>query len=134
MRLTFTGVSPSQSTSSRILPTPSIPEFGGLITGVNASTPYIPSAVTEKVPPSISASDSFLFLAASASRLVSIAISASSSWSVPCTTGTTNPSGTATAIPTLIWFSSTMSLPSIWLFAAGCWMRACAAAAITKSV
>ena len=30
-------------------PTPSIPEFGGLITGVNASTPYIPSAVTEKV-------------------------------------------------------------------------------------
>ena len=69
MRFTFIGVSPSQSTSSRILPTPSIPEFGGLITGVNASTPYIPSAVTEKVPPSISARDSFLFLAASASRL-----------------------------------------------------------------
>ncbi len=74
--------------------------FGGLITGVNPSTPNIPSVLTENVPPSRSVSSNEPDRAASASRVDSVLRVARSSPAVLRITGTIRPLSSATAMPT----------------------------------
>ena len=65
--------------------------------------PNIPKLETVKVLPCISAGEIFLFLALPAKSFTEAPICVKLSPSVCFTTGTTNPSSTATATPTLMW-------------------------------
>ncbi len=105
--------------------------LGGLITGVNASTPNIPSAVTENVPPSMSTSESWPERAALARRVVSALSASIDKVSARRTTGTTRPPSSAMATPTLMSGSKASCPPAIWLFTTGWSARAPAAAATT---
>ena len=90
----------SSTTSSRSRPTPRIAVLGGLMTGVNPSTPNIPSVLTEQVPPSRSPRASEPARAASARRADSAASVSRSSVAVSRITGTMSPPSSATARPT----------------------------------
>src|SRR5690606_39795168 len=79
--------------------TDNMAEFGWLIMDVKLSIPNIPKLEIVNVLPSISCGVNFLFLAFTAKSLTATPI-----WVKLCslanfTTGTTNPSGTATATP-----------------------------------
>src|SRR5690606_14004785 len=119
---------------SMIAPTDKIAEFGWLIIEVNSSIPNIPKLETVKVEPSISLGCNFLLRAFVAKSLTAVPICDKVIKSVWLTTGTTNPSSTATATPTFTWWLIIVAASVQVEFTCGCFFNAIAHAFTTISL
>ena len=80
---------------------PRIALWGGLSSGIDSAMPSMPTLVMVKVPPCRSVGSRRLRSVACCRRTISVAISASESWSAFRTTGTTKPRSEAMATPRL---------------------------------
>ncbi len=78
---------------------PKIPTCGLFRIGVDIREPNTPPFVIVNVPPCSSFNESLLSRAFLPNSRISLSISAKFNWFASRTTGTTNPSGAATAIP-----------------------------------
>ena len=101
---------------------------------VNESIPNIPKLEMVKVLPSQSEGCNFLSFAFLANSFTETLISSKESPSAKRSTGTSNPSSTATAIPIFTWWFSRMTSPNQLLFTLGCCFKARATALTIKSL